>query len=239
MSKLLFSGNRPGTAVPGSSGGTGAAPPAVRSRFLRRWRAAGLGVFLLGAACAWLLWGRPYHGFGEIFPQPRPAYDFNLTDQDGQPFRFDRLRGQVVLLTFGFTHCPNVCPTTLVHLAQVVQSLSPEARARLKVLFVTVDPQRDTPDQLKQYLPFFDPNFLGATGTPEEIARTAKAYGVFYEADLPAGQSSGQTNYNVNHSADAYLVDGEGRACAVYRHDQLSDHEHLAKDLEHFTGMIR
>src|SRR5437660_6081753 len=109
MSKLLFSGNKPAEAVPAISGDTGAARPGVWSRLRHPWLAAGFGVILLGAACGWLLWSsRPYHGFGEIFPRPRPAYDFNLTDQDGQPFRFDRLRGRVVLLTFGFTHCPNV-----------------------------------------------------------------------------------------------------------------------------------
>jgi protein SCO1/2 len=228
--------------APASSRAAGVVRPPIRQwfRLSRLVWAAAVAVLLLSGPGIWLAMSRShaYQGFGEVFPHPQPAYDFSLIDQDNQPLRLHRLRGKVVLLTFGFTHCPNVCPTTLVNLAEIVKSLTPEAQGRVQVVFITVDPRRDTPDQLKKYLPFFDPNFLGATGNPEEIARTARAYGVFYEAESPKDQTSGQ-NYNVNHSAYAYLVDSEGRSCALYRHEQLLDREHFAKDLEHFTAMAR
>lgn len=132
--------------------------------------------------------------------------DFALTDHNGQRRTLADFKGKVVTLFFGFTHCPDVCPTTLGEMALVMKELGPDA-ARLQVLFVTVDPERDTPEVLKRYVPAFHPSFLGLAGSAEDIARTAKEFKIFYQKQkLPNG-----SGYSMDHSAGTYILDGEGR----------------------------
>jgi protein SCO1/2 len=114
-------------------------------------------------------------------------------------------RGKVVAVFFGFTHCPDACPTTLVEMAQVMRELGPDAR-RVQVLFVTVDPERDTPAVLKQYVPSFHPEFLGLCGDAEATARVAKEFKVFYQK-----QPLKDGGYSVDHSAGTYFLDAQGR----------------------------
>ena len=128
-----------------------------------------------------------------------------LTDHNGQRRTLADFRGKVVTVFFGFTHCPDVCPTTLVEMASVMKELGPEAQ-RLQVLFVTVDPERDTTEVLGRYVPAFHPSFLGLTGSAEEVARTAKEFKIFFQKQpLPSG------GYTMDHSAGTYILDGEGR----------------------------
>lgn len=128
-----------------------------------------------------------------------------LTDHNGQRRTLADFKGKAVTLFFGFTHCPDVCPTTLVEMASVMKDLGPDA-ARLQVLFVTVDPERDTADVLKRYVPAFHPSFLGLTGSAEDIARTAKEFKiVFQKQKLQSG------GYTMDHSAGTYILDQEGR----------------------------
>lgn len=128
-----------------------------------------------------------------------------LTDHNGQRRTLADFRGKVVTLFFGFTHCPDVCPTTLGEMALVMKELGGDA-GRVQVLFVTVDPERDTAAVLKQYVPAFHPSFLGMTGSAEDIARTAKEFKIFYQRqNLPGGA------YTMDHSAGTYLLDGQGR----------------------------
>lgn len=128
-----------------------------------------------------------------------------LTDHNGQPRTLGDFRGKVVTLFFGFTHCPDVCPTTLVEMASVMKELGPDAE-RLQVLFVTVDPERDTAEVLKRYVPAFHPSFLGLTGSADEITLTAKEFKIFFQKQkLPSG------GYTMDHSAGTYILDGEGR----------------------------
>lgn len=190
--------------------------------------AVAAGAFVWQRAHAW----RPLAE--EVFADPAPAYDFTLTGQDGKPLRLSDLRGKVVLLTFGFTHCPNICPTTLANLAWSYKLLTPEQQSKVQVVFVSVDPARDTPERLAGYVPFFHPAFRGAAGSPEELARVGKAYGVFYGAEAPPDLAKPEV-YNVNHSAYVYLVDKAGRYAALYGHGQLSERERLAGDLAHFA----
>lgn len=130
---------------------------------------------------------------------------FSLTDHNGQVRTLADFRGKVVTVFFGFTHCPDVCPTTLAEMSQVMRELGPEAQ-RVQVLFITVDPERDTPPVLKQYVPSFHPGFLGLSGDSDAIARTAKEFKVFYQKQvLPGG------GYSVDHSAGTYIYDPEGR----------------------------
>ncbi len=128
-----------------------------------------------------------------------------LTDHNGRARTLADFRGKVVMVFFGFTHCPDVCPTTLAEMAQVMRELGPDAE-KVQVLFITVDPERDTPEVLRQYVPSFHASFLGLHGDADAIARTAKGFKVFYQKQaLPGG------GYSVDHSAGTYIYDREGR----------------------------
>jgi protein SCO1/2 len=128
-----------------------------------------------------------------------------LTDHNGQRRTLADFKGKVVVLFFGFTHCPDACPTTMMELANVAKQLGPDAR-RLQVLFVTVDPERDTAEVLRQYVPSFDPSFLGLYGTPEETSRTAKEFKVYFQKQPQPGGS-----YTMDHSAGTFVLDSQGR----------------------------
>jgi len=135
--------------------------------------------------------------------------ELNLTDHDGKPRTLADFRGKVVAVFFGFTHCPDVCPTTLAGMAQVMKELGPDAD-KLQVLFVTVDPERDTPKVLAQYVPAFHPSFLGLYGDAEATARAAREFKVYYHKQPVKGGTAG-ASYNVDHSAGTFLLDREGR----------------------------
>ncbi len=128
-----------------------------------------------------------------------------LTDHNGKPRTLADFKGKVVTVFFGFTHCPDVCPTTLGEMAMVMKELGADA-GRLQVLFVTVDPERDTPEVLQRYVPAFHPSFLGMTGSAEDIARTAKEFKIFYQKQVSPGGG-----YSMDHSAGTYIIDGQGR----------------------------
>ncbi|HEX4984707.1 MAG TPA: SCO family protein [Burkholderiales bacterium] len=132
--------------------------------------------------------------------------DFKLTDHDGKLRSLQDFRGKVVVMFFGFTHCPDVCPTTLAELAGAVRALGP-AGDQVQVLLVTVDPQRDTPQVLRGYVTAFNPSFLGLRGSDEETARVAKEFKVIYQ------KVAGPTpeNYTMDHSAGTYVFDRQGR----------------------------
>jgi protein SCO1/2 len=128
-----------------------------------------------------------------------------LTDHNGRPRTLVDFKGKVVVLFFGFIHCPDVCPTTLAELARVARELGPEA-SKMQVLFVTVDPERDTPDVLKQYVPSFYPDFLGLYGDAAATARVAKEFKIFYQKQPQSGGG-----YTMDHSAGTYVLDQQGR----------------------------
>jgi protein SCO1/2 len=130
---------------------------------------------------------------------------FNLIDQDGQPFSDHDLKGKTFLVFFGFTHCPDVCPTTLFEISEVMRQLGPEAD-RTAALFISVDPERDTPEAMKDYLSSFDPHLRGLTGDAASLAAVAKAYRVYYKkVPLEGG------DYTMDHTAIVYLMDKDGR----------------------------
>ena len=131
--------------------------------------------------------------------------DFQLTDHTGRPRALADFRGKVVAIFFGFAHCPEVCPTALADLASVVNGLGKDAD-RMQVLLITVDPERDTPAVLSQYVAAFHPGFLGLYGDADATSRTAKEFRVFYQKQpLPGG------GYTVDHSAGTYIYDTAGR----------------------------
>ena len=138
----------------------------------------------------------------------------DLTGHDGKPRTLADFRGKVVVVFFGFTHCPDVCPTTLVDMAQVVKALGPDG-GKVQVLFVTVDPERDTPQVLAQYVPSFNPAFLGLYGDADATARAAKEFRVYYQKQPVKGGG-----YSVDHSAGTFILDREGRLRLFARYGQ-------------------
>jgi len=140
-----------------------------------------------------------------------PGGDFALTDQFGHPFTSKKLRGKVVLIFFGYTYCPDVCPMELGELAGVLRQVRKlDLRDQVQAVFVTVDPQRDTPAVLKQYLEYFDAGIIGLTGKPSEIHQVANAYHVSYQRHK---QQDG--GYIIDHSANLYVMDRKGALAAI------------------------
>ena len=144
--------------------------------------------------------------------------ELNLTDHNGKPRTLADFRGKVVVVTFGYTQCPDVCPTTLSDLSSAVKKLGADA-SRVQVLFVTVDPKRDKPDLLKQYVPAFNPDFLGLYG---DAAATRKATSDF---KVYAEERAGKTadTYTIDHTAQTFAFDKEGRLRLVWGYGATSD----------------
>ena len=142
-----------------------------------------------------------------VLEPPGPAPEFTLSSDTGKTIRLRDWRGNVVLLYFGYTSCPDVCPTTLSDLAEVKKQLGPAAQ-RLRVALVTVDPERDTAKRLHTYVQAFDPTFVGLTERKAVLAAIWKAYGVYVQSHRVPGSSDG---YVVDHSATTFVIDAEGR----------------------------
>ena len=139
----------------------------------------------------------------------------DLTDHNGKPRHLEDFRGKAVVVFFGFTHCPDVCPTTLAEMAQVVKQLGPDGD-RVQLLFVTVDPERDTREALAKYVTAFDPRFLGLYGDLDATRRVAKDFKIYFEK-----RKTGDT-YSVDHSAQSYVIDPQGRLRLLVKHDRIS-----------------
>jgi len=146
------------------------------------------------------------------------AKGFSLTDHTGKPRTLADYKGKVVLVFFGYTQCPDVCPTTMAEMASVMQKLGPQAD-QVQVLFVTLDPERDTQQLLASYVPAFDKRFVGLYGTPEQTAKVAKDFKVFY-SKVP-GKEPG--SYTIDHTAGTYAYDREGRLRLFIRHGGGAD----------------
>ena len=143
------------------------------------------------------------------------ATDFKLTDHHGETRQLSDYQGKVVALFFGFTHCPDICPTTMADLAAAMKLMGKNSN-HVQVLFVTVDPERDTPEVLSQFVPSFDSRFIGLTGTAEEIDRVAKAFKIFYAKQ----QEPGQVGYSFDHSAGVYVYDKQGKIRIYLKYGQ-------------------
>jgi protein SCO1/2 len=171
----------------------------------------------------------PQLASGTWYPQARAVAEFELQDVAGQPLTRASLQGQPTLVFFGFTHCPDVCPTTLLKLAQVRRQAG---LAQLRVLFISVDPQRDSPQALGAYVHAFDPQFLGATGTPAGIAALASGFGVAVNrVELPGG------DYTMDHSAVVFLLDDAASIVAIFT--PPFDAAAMARDLQRATPYLK
>jgi len=144
-------------------------------------------------------------------PETLPAGgDFVLQTVDG-PFDTQAQRGKVLLVYFGYTHCPDICPASLAAGGQALNALTPEERAKVRLLMISVDPERDSLTHLKEYTSFFHPEMIGATGTPAEIARIAGSFGAGYVKQAPKADGS----YAVDHTVSTYIVGPDGKLAAV------------------------
>ncbi|MHB0806769.1 SCO family protein [Stutzerimonas nitrititolerans] len=141
-----------------------------------------------------------------ILPQGRDVPKLTLTNQDGEPVQVDQLEGKWTLLFFGYTFCPDICPATLAELRQLRGQLPDEVREQLRPVLVSVDPARDTPEQLKQYLEFFGEGFVGLTGTLDDIQTLANGVGIPF---IPGDTS--RENYTVDHSGNLVIIGPDGR----------------------------
>lgn len=178
----------------------------------RSWMTWTFAALLAAGAGFWLVrqpgGSTPQLASGTWLPQPRPIRELALIDHTGRPFTNEQLAGQPSLVFFGFTHCPDICPTTLALLSQVRKAA---AVPKLRVLFISVDPERDTPAVVAQYVRAFDPQITGLTGDAAALDAVATQFGVAHgRGALPGG------GYTVDHSAAVFLLDNRGRMVALF-----------------------
>lgn len=181
---------------------------------------------LLAALLGWLIWFWQPAGDAADAPAAAATHaqldlaavptggEFRLTSKAG-PVALSDFRGQVVLVYFGYTWCPDICPTNLAVIAYALKQLSPAERERVQVIFVSVDPVRDTPERLAEYAAYWDPRFVGVTGTDAEIAAVARQYGAAYRR---VEQTDSAMGYLVDHSGFTYVVDPGGRLVQALAH---------------------
>ena len=148
---------------------------------------------------------RPYRFHGTLIQSQDVAPDFTLTTQQAQTASLSDFRGKLVVLYFGYTSCPDVCPATLVEINNALEELGEKSEV-VQVIMVTVDPERDTPQKLAEYLAHFNPDFIGLTGSPEQIAEAAALYGIY----LGKNEGSDAIDYLVDHTATLMVIDQEG-----------------------------
>ena len=164
-------------------------------------------LFLLAVGAAVFVFAKPASFRGTTFAEPYPvASEIDLARSDGSRFQLSELRGDVVLVFFGYTACPDVCPTTLAELRQALSGLNAQDVERVKVVFVTVDPERDSPERVQEYVDQFNPAFIGLSGSTRDLEKVWAEYGVYRE--IADEQSA--AGYIVNHTARVSLVDPQG-----------------------------
>lgn len=163
----------------------------------------------------------------------KEAPEFELTDQDNNKVSLSDFRGKLVLVGWGFTNCPDICPLILSMLSNVRKELG-DRSDKVQVLFITIDPERDTPGRLKSYIPSFDPSFIGLTGATEEIKQVVKAYNAFFIKHPEVygrGEFDTWDSYQMSHTTNIYLIDKHGRLLLYYPYDRLNSHN-IAEDIK-------
>ena len=170
-------------------------------------------IAVLVGAAGWIGWDA-WQG-----KQPGIGGPFALVDQNGKTVTSDSLKGKPTLIYFGYAFCPDVCPTSLLLMETAVEKLGPEAAKKVNLVFITVDPERDTPKLMKGYVENFGPTFIGLTGTTEQIAQVARAYRVYFQK-VP-GKDGGP--YLMDHSSIVYLLDRNGRFVTHFTHEAKAE----------------
>jgi protein SCO1/2 len=188
-------------------------------------------ALLLGMIAVFLLLGptRPYTFQGSLIDPPVAAPTFELTNVDGQRFQLSDVDGQVVIMFFGYTSCPDVCPVTLSDFLRIRSQLGEQAE-NISFVFVTVDPERDTPERMKKYLTNFDPEIIGLTGERAELEPVWSSYGV-YEAKV---EGDSENNYLVDHSSRIYVINADGNLLLTYLFG--TENQVIAEDVRHLVS---
>lgn len=210
----------------GENSSSGAAPAPKQTG--RRWAIIGLAAVVVAALflAIVLLLPRPVtFQYGTLLDAQEPLADFTLDSSLGAPAALSDFRGKYVLLYFGYTNCPDVCPLTLAEMRGALDRLGGKAD-KVQPIFVTLDPARDTPEHMAAYLKFFHPTLVGLTGTLEQIQELATRFGIFFE-QRESGSASG---YLVDHTSVVLVIDGEGRLRGIFPNGVTG--EQMASDLD-------
>lgn len=191
----------------------------------------GLGL-LLGVAVllvGWKYLDRPYTFRGSVIEPAMPVKEFSLIDQNGQEFNLSDQKGKVVLLFFGYTHCPDVCPVTLAEFTRIKEELGAEA-SQVRFVFVTVDPERDSVQALSAFMQNFDPDFVALTESRENLEAVWNTFGVYQSRQ----ESTSAGGYLVDHTARTYLIDQQGSLVATYPYEMTE--ADVVADVRHVVG---
>ncbi len=173
----------------------------------------GLWIAVLAGAAGWIAWDAAQGGRQTI------GGPFTLVDQNGRTVSDATFKGKPTLIYFGFTYCPDVCPTSLLLMETALEKLGPDGQQKVNALLITIDPERDTQKLLKDYVTNFGPTFLGLTGTQEQVAAAAKSYRVYYQK-VPGKNGS---PYLMDHSSIIYLLDRNGRFVTHFTHEAKAE----------------
>jgi protein SCO1/2 len=193
----------------------------------------GIWWLIIAVALVGLIFGvfltKPYELRGSVIDPPVPAPTFSLDSSHGNSYSLISHQGKFILVFFGYTFCPDVCPTTLYEMKELKNRLGDKAE-HLEFVFITLDPERDTKDQLTRYLASFDDSFFGLTGNEDTLSKVWKDYGVFREIQ----PSESSTNYLIDHSARMYLIDPQGQLISTYLSgmpidDMVADFQYLIR----------
>lgn len=187
--------------------------------------AFGILIIILGFT-AGIYFFRPHTFHGTVIQSPDPSFDFKLTGANGDVSLSD-YRGKLVLIYFGYTFCPDICPATLANAAQALRSMKESQANDIQLIMISLDPERDTPEKLGVYVTHFYPSFIGITGSDEKLAEVTSLYGIFYEKH----EGSVETGYLVDHTATLLVLDREGKLKLVFPFGVTSDE--IADDLKY------
>lgn len=187
-----------------------------------------MSFLLVGIVAAGVyLFSKPATLRGTAYTEPYPpAPDFELTRSGGESFRLSEARGDIVMLFFGYTSCPDICPTTMAELKTALDRLGEEKAENVKVVFVTVDPERDTPERVQEYVDHFDQEFVGLSGSEQELAQVWNGYGVFRQKV----EGTSAAGYLVDHTARVTVIDQDGNLRVSYPFD--APVENIVHDLK-------
>ncbi len=199
-----------------------------------------LGLGLAGGGLGYLIFtDRTVENIDPITMHP-PGGPFALTDHNGKKITDEDYRGKIMLIAFGYTFCPDICPTGLQDMSTVLDMLGEQAHW-VQPIFITIDPERDTPDVLKEYMSVFHPRLIGLTGTPQQIAEAAKSYRVYYnKINLPKDEDGEQDedDYSMGHTTSIYLVGVDGKGLAVFNFGMASTAvEEMVGRIRHFINI--
>ncbi len=173
----------------------------------------GVWIAVLAGVAGWVAWDA-VHG-----NQPAIGGNFTLVDQNGKTVTNDSLKGRPTLIYFGYTYCPDVCPTSLLLMETAMEKLGPDALKKVNLVFITVDPERDTQQLMKGYVENFGPTLIGLTGTQEQVAQAARAFRVYYQK-VPGKDGA---PYLMDHSSIVYLLDRNGRFVTHFTHEAKAE----------------